>query len=421
MLNMSGLPSALGQLESTLTATLSEVRATLTQDAADLRANVARDAADLRANVTRDAADLRANVARDLLAMQTSNREEVRTAVATVTSEVGEQSESIASLMVWQTQVNRCNVAGKFLAADGTCRFAAVPECATFTEIDTRIYSYNGPNAFGVAATPSSRLPGGQVMTRCKWQDGTRFYGPEGTADCVAGAWTVRSFPACRAVTSCGQGAYMSTPPTRQTDTNCNACPGGSFQAQSNTTARSCTVWRTCPAGQYVNRAGTAAADRSCAACPANTIQLSNGYTGTSCMRASQSRIVGTGCSASSQYSGSYHCRFAYNNNWNDGGGRAWATRGQGAGSWYRMTFRASYTNMVRFRQRGCGCEWYRRAQLEFSNGQRRTIQIGRNYNIQTLRFDWVGPVTWVMIRFDQQWSRTNNGANEIMFMGFAA
>ena len=101
---------------------------------------------------------------------------------------------------------------------------------------------------------------------------------------------------------------------------------------------------------------------------------------------------------ASNTDNGNYHCRFAYNNNWNDGGGRAWATRGQGAGSWYRMTFRASYTNMVRFRQRGCGCEWYRRAQLEFSNGQRRTIQIGRNYNIQNLRFDWVGPVTWVMI-----------------------
>ena len=60
MLNISGLPSALGQLESTLTATLSEVRATLTQDAADRRANVTRDLSAMQ---------------RDLLAMQTSNRE----------------------------------------------------------------------------------------------------------------------------------------------------------------------------------------------------------------------------------------------------------------------------------------------------------------------------------------------------------
>lgn len=225
-------------------------------------------------------------------------------------------------------------------------------------------------------------------MTRCKWQDGTRFYGPEGTADCVAGAWTAESFPACRAVASCGQGSYMATPPTRQTATNCNACPGNTAGSRRQrppqpfslphhrihlptaslchppglpaslrqlvsiglvaehvlaadnlahspkhhtlVTALSCltpplsskhknqavrsrsrrtqrhgaaragvpvllgnTLIVLVPPGPIGHARPAHQAQSSC--------QMPNGYTGTSCMRASQSRIVGTGCSASSQ------------------------------------------------------------------------------------------------------------------------
>merc|ERR1719174_3400280 len=131
------------------------------------------------------------------------------------------------------------------------------------------------------------------------------------------------------------------------------------------------------------------------------------------------SKIKVTSCSASSEYSGSYRCQAAFNGVHKDGGGHSWATRGQGVGSWIKANFAKKYTlTKFQYMQRNCKCEHNRRIRLTFSDGSSQEFELKQDNGLQTLTLQKTVATTSVTIKVLSQWSKVNNGANEIIFYG---
>lgn len=321
--------------------------------------------------------------------------------------------QAMSTQMSQMSAVQACLDNGQLLHSNGTCIVANPHSCPT--------YPINTSRSEVVTTVMGTAYVGSEASVRCV--RGVS-YGPHLYARCEPpGNWVGNTTSACMPISLCQRGAYQRTAATETTNTVCRGCPSGYFQSRANFTGSSCTRASTCRAGQYSSGAPTNITNRVCRNCPSGQIQLANGFTGTSCLRTGQNQIWGTNCRASSQYHGGYRCSYALQSS------REWATRHQGAGSWFRHDFsRPVYVNKLYFQQRGCGCEWYRRIQVRFyrsTNGGggevgRRTINLPRSRS-STQTFAWVGPVRSVYMYFDQQWSRVNNGAQQIWWRGFNA
>eukprot|EP00041_Stephanoeca_diplocostata_P024378 m.616805 g.616805 ORF g.616805 m.616805 type:complete len:447 (+) comp22514_c1_seq19:226-1566(+) len=330
----------------------------------------------------------------------------------TANSKINRLNELLGDSLELLTNLSRCALQGLVAAPGGQCRYGRTPQCPPFNKTDpTRNYTESNGD---------TRVVGTQVMSTCN-RAHFRTAGAEYTATCnINAAWNTEQFPSCTAKRTCSRGFYASDDGSSTHDRECSACPQGTYQAQEGSAEPECTPWSACGVGRYAS-VRTATANVTCTTCTAGTFQLNpmNNDNITSCRRPTYGRIIGRSCTASSRYNPDYDCRYALDNIFADGARRAWATRSQGAGSWFRMNFDSSYIGRIRFRQRGCSCEWYRRIQITFSPGnERRTINLAATRD-QTISFPFVGPVVSAYLFFDQQYSRVNNGADEIQFQGF--
>ncbi len=116
-----------------------------------------------------------------------------------------------------------------------------------------------------------------------------------------------------------------------------------------------------------------------------------------------------------------YGCSKAIDGNESDGDGTAWATKGQGVGSWLQLQFAGSYAiTKMRYKQRSCACEWNRVVRLEFDDGSTQKIELGNvlgpaDYALQAVTTQKVKLVV------ETVYGTTNNGAAEIEFWGAEA
>eukprot|EP00043_Microstomoeca_roanoka_P017215 m.179182 g.179182 ORF g.179182 m.179182 type:complete len:515 (+) comp16599_c11_seq1:97-1641(+) len=317
---------------------------------------------------------------------------------------------AFASATTTLSKMVSCSHHEQFLLNDGSCgnSHAIIGVCPT----------PNAPEGVLVQIPTTVQpdvieyLPGTTIVFSC---DSGYFFAGDRTATCLRTLQWSRDAPMCEMWATCEAGTYVTTAPTASTNRLCEACGTDEFSTTSN--AASCTAVRTCDANTYVSAASTASSDRVCATCPTGQAQPDNGYTGTSCF--AYGTIPITSCSASSEYDGNYACRFAYNGVWADGGGNAWATRGQGVGSWIVLRFsQPRRVNRFVYQQRSCACEWFRQLRLDFSDGSSRTLDLPNNQGPVTLTFAYSTPTTYVRVYATAVYSTTNNGFNELQFYG---
>ncbi|GMV39100.1 MAG: hypothetical protein AMXMBFR64_08160 [Myxococcales bacterium] len=115
---------------------------------------------------------------------------------------------------------------------------------------------------------------------------------------------------------------------------------------------------------------------------------------------------------------GSYGCSNAVDGAYNDGATDAWATNGQGVGSWLTIKLDKNYQlRKIGYKQRGCSCEWNKDIRLNFSDGSIQTVTLANSQG--TNLYDLAPVVTnQVTITVLSVWSTVNNGANEIELWG---
>ena len=138
------------------------------------------------------------------------------------------------------------------------------------------------------------------------------------------------------------------------------------------------------------------------------------------CKEKSPAKLKVISCSASTEHDSNYKCDNAFNGIHQDGGGKAWATKGEGVGSWIRGNFGKKYTvTKFQYMQRGCNCEHNRGIRLSFSDGTYQDFELKKDNSLQTLALKKPVSTYYVLIKVLTQWSKVNNGANEIVFHGF--
>merc|ERR1712019_12833 len=128
-----------------------------------------------------------------------------------------------------------------------------------------------------------------------------------------------------------------------------------------------------------------------------------------------------TSCSASTEHSSSYKCINAFNGIHQDGGGKAWATKSEGSGSWITANFGKKVTiTSFKYMQRGCKCEHNKDIRLHFSDGSYQDYVLNKDNSLQSFTLKKSVTTTFVKLDVRSHWTKVNNGANEIQYFGYA-
>ena len=118
-------------------------------------------------------------------------------------------------------------------------------------------------------------------------------------------------------------------------------------------------------------------------------------------------------CSASSEYSYYYVCENAYDGDVEE----AWATNGEGVGSWIEFNFDENYRiTKMEFTNRPGDVDKTSQILLTFSDGETQTVDLERDVTIAELVE--TNSVNSVRIEVTGVYGSMNNGAMEIKFYG---
>ena len=118
---------------------------------------------------------------------------------------------------------------------------------------------------------------------------------------------------------------------------------------------------------------------------------------------------------ASSEHPGNYKCKNAFDGSTSS----EWATQGEGSGSWIMATF-AGCTQITAFKyQNRAAIEANKNVTLTFSQGAAQTFTMSET-GLNTYA---VSPqaTTFVKITIDSHYTKVNNGARMITFIGASA
>jgi hypothetical protein len=121
-------------------------------------------------------------------------------------------------------------------------------------------------------------------------------------------------------------------------------------------------------------------------------------------------------CSASSEYSDNYVCENAYDGDIES----AWATKGEGIGSWIEFNFDSNYrATKMEFTNRPADVDKTSQILLTFSDGETQTVDLERGVTIAELVE--TNSVNSVRITVTGVYDTMNNGAMEIKFYGISS
>ncbi|EGD79303.1 hypothetical protein PTSG_09719 [Salpingoeca rosetta] len=401
----------LGRRTNTSIAALeAELTSTINTKTQTLATAVGEDIHSLRANITATMSQLRASVDSEL-SDQRSAINDLSGQVTAITDQLVPRMQALEMQLqalqpVLDTFAGCTNIAA-YAKVDGTCypTSGVCPDPVVMEGVTITIATSVQPDVI-------EYVPGTLVNFACP--DGYYLPGDD-TATCLRTLEWSRDPPECKQLTVCRPSEYVKTPATSSTDRECEQCPPNTFSSTDN--AATCASYSTCGVNKYASVAPSPTNDRGCTPCPSGQVQPSSSYTGNTCYVYRKLPIAS--CSASSEYSSTYRCSNAFNGVFADGG-NAWATSGQGTGSWIRFNFPQNVrVTRMRYQQRSCSCEWYRQLRLDFNDGSSRTLDLPNSQGPINKDFTYTGAATSVKVTGTQVYTTTNNGFNEVEFYGF--
>jgi len=203
------------------------------------------------------------------------------------------------------------------------------------------------------------------------------------------------------------KGCWISLP---------SGCPGQpAWYAKANASIKALGGW-------YDDK--VASADASAAACAVRIAQFET-FCGISDADAQYVAVDAaqyvkvSSCTASSEYSSTWSCMKAFDGVTAQGRkASAWASKGEGAGSWIQANFKApAELSKFSYMQRECQCEHNKGIVLEFSDGSIQSFILSKSNLLQTFKLDMV-TTTYVKVYIITTYTKVNNGAKEIQFFG---